>query len=106
MKNELAELGGIKMVVRNFNNIRHADDIVFLADTEEKLQRLLDELNVQCRIKELKINKSMTEVIAVSKRRGRLAVNINKKGVAINQVVKFRYLGSLVREDGRCDEEI
>ena len=35
--NELAELDGIKIEGQNVNNIRYADDIVLLADTEEKL---------------------------------------------------------------------
>ena len=66
----------------------------------------MDELNEQCRIEGLKINKSRTDVKGVTKSRERLAVNINIEGVAIKQVGKFRYLGSLVSEDGRCDEEI
>ena len=104
--NEITELDGIKIGGRNINNIRYADDMVLLADTEEKLQRLMDELNEQCRIKGLKINKSKTEVMGVTKRRERLDVNISIEGVAIKQVEKFRYLGSVVNEDGRCDGEI
>ena len=42
----------------------------------------------------------------VTKRRERLAVNINIESVAMKQVEKLRFLGSLVREDGRCDEHI
>ena len=34
---ELAELKGIMMGGRNVNNIRYADDLVLLADSEEKL---------------------------------------------------------------------
>ena len=104
--NELTELDGIKIGGRNVNNIRYADDMVLLADTEEKLQRLMDELTEQCRIKGLRINKSKTEVMGVTKRRERLPVSINIEGVAIRQVEKFKYLGSLVSEDGKCDEEI
>ena len=44
--------------------------------------------------------------MGVTKRRERLAVNMSIEGVALKQVGKFRYLGSFVSEDGRCDGEI
>ena len=37
MMNKLAELDGIKVGGRNVSNIRYADDMVLIADTEEKL---------------------------------------------------------------------
>ena len=32
---------GIKIAVRNINNLRHADDTTFMAESEEELKRLL-----------------------------------------------------------------
>ena len=32
---------GIKIAVRNINNLRHADDTTFMAESEEALKRLL-----------------------------------------------------------------
>ena len=42
----------------------------------------------------------------VTKRRERLPVNVALAGETINQVATFRYLGSVVSEDGRCEAEI
>ena len=103
---ELAELDGIRIGGRNVNNVRYADDMVLITDSEEKLQRLVSCLHEQCRIKGLRINRSKTEVMGVTKRNESLVMNINIEGVALKQVTKFRYLGSLVTEDARCETEI
>ena len=66
----------------------------------------MDELNEQNKMKGLMINKFKTEVMGVNESREKLAVNRNIDGVAIKQVGKFRYLGSLMSENGRCGEEI
>ena len=44
---EVRELDGIKIGGKNINNIRYADDMVMIADTEEKLQNLMDRLLVE-----------------------------------------------------------
>ena len=103
---ELAELEGISIGGRNINNIRYADDMVLIADSEEKLQRLISKLHEECNAKGLRINKSKTEVMGITKRTERLTVRTNIEGAPIKQVASFRYLGSLVTEDGRCDSEI
>ena len=38
---EIKELEGIRLNGYNINNIRYADDMVFVADSEKKLQGLL-----------------------------------------------------------------
>ena len=103
---KMADMEGIKVGGMNINNIRYADDTVIIADTEEKLQSLLDRLNVECRAMGLKINIGKTEVMGVTKRKEQLRVNVNIDGQAVKQVRSFRYLGALVDEDGRCDAEI
>lgn len=90
----------------DLEGIRYADDTVLIADTEEKLQRLVDRLDVECRGVGLRINIGKTEVMGMTKREERLRVNVNVGGQAVKQVRSFRYLGSLVNEDGRCDAEI
>ena len=74
---ELAELDGIRIGGRNVNNVRYADDMVLITDSEEKLQRLVSCLHEQCRIKGLRINRSKTEVMGVTKRNESLVMNIN-----------------------------
>ena len=42
---------GIKIVGRNFNNLRYADDTAFMAESEEELKNLL--IKVEGRVKKL-----------------------------------------------------
>ena len=47
---------GIKIVRRNINNLRYADDTTFMAESEEKLKRLLMKLKEKSKIAGLKLN--------------------------------------------------
>ena len=102
----LGEYEGLRVGGRNINNIRYADDTVLIADSEEKLQRLVDGLSEECRRYGLSVNKQKTEVMGLTKRSEQLVVDISLEGRRLDQVDSFRYLGSLVSEDGRCDSEI
>ena len=104
--NELKDLEGVKIGGRNINNIRYDDDMVLISDSEEKLQVLMQKLSEECTKMGLKINESKTESMGITKASGRLPVNITLDGLGIKQVSSFRYLGSLVDEDGKCDTEI
>ena len=76
--------------------------MVLLADTEERLQQLIDRLDEEGRTIGLKINIGKTEVMGVTKRTEQMRVDAHVKGEAVRQVSYFRYLGSLISEDGRC----
>ena len=89
-----------------FYAIRYADDTVLLADTEERLQELIDRLDEEGRAIGLEINIGRTEVMGAIKRTKQLRVEAHVNGEAARQVSSFRYLGSLIFEDGRCDTEI
>ena len=103
---EMEQLDGIKIGGGNINNIRYADDTVLLADTEERLQELIDRLDEEGRAIGLKINIGKTDVMGVTKRSEQLRVEAHVNGEAVRQVSSFRYLGSLISEDERCDAEI
>ena len=103
---EMKQLDGIKIGGGNINNIRYADDTILLADTEERLQELIDRLDEEGRAIGLKINIGKTEVMGMTKRTEQLRVEAHVNGEAVRQVSSFRYLGSLISEDGRCDAEI
>ena len=47
---------GIKPSGRNINNLRYADDTTFMAESEEKLKRLLMKLKEKSKIAGLKLN--------------------------------------------------
>ena len=103
---ELRNMEGINIGGTNINNIRYADDTVLIADTEEKLQGLVNKLNEGCGQYGLKINIGKTEVMGLTKRREELPVNIILGTGALKQVSTFKYLGSLICDDGKCDTDI
>lgn len=65
------------------NNLQYADDTVLIADSEEKLQRLVDKLVESCERKGLRININKTEVMGITKRQERLVVNVQIQGRGI-----------------------
>src|SRR5215469_11982612 len=103
---EIKELEGIRLNGYNINNIRYADDKALVADSEGRLQCLLNVLNEVSERKGLKINKSKTEVMVISRAVINPRVNIRIKDNLVKQVGRFNYLGSLINDDGRCEDEI
>ena len=103
---ELEGMEGVSIGGKNITNIRYADDTVLIADTERKLQRLVGKLNEECNKYGLKINISKTEVMGLTKRAGQLPVSISLESRVLSQVGSFKYLGSTVCEDGKCDTDI
>src|SRR4029077_20838818 len=86
-------------------DVRFADDQNMVADTERGLQRIMDNLNATVERYEMKINIKKTKVMKVSKNVGG-DLNITINGNRIEEVSCFKYLGSTMTEDGRCEIEI
>ena len=59
----MVDMEGVNVGGLNIKNIRYADDTVLIADTADKLQRLVDKLNVECNRVGLKIGIGNTEVM-------------------------------------------
>ena len=57
---------GIKIVKRNINNLRYADDITLMAEREEELKRLLMKVKDESDKSHLKINIQKTKIMASS----------------------------------------
>ena len=57
---------GIKIARRNINNLRHADDITLMAESEEELKSLLMKLKEESEKVDLKLNIQKTEIMAAS----------------------------------------
>ena len=55
---------GIKIVGRNINNLRYADDITFLAESEEELKSLLMKVKEESEKVSLKLNIQKTKIMA------------------------------------------
>ena len=55
---------GIKIVGRNINNLRYADDITLMAESEEELKNLLMKVKEESEKVGLKLNIQKTKVMA------------------------------------------
>ena len=103
---EIEELEGVRVGGRNVSCIRYADDTVLIADTNQKLQELTTALDEECRRKGLRINFAKTEVMGITKRRGRVDVEVNLQQRRVKQVDTFKYLGCTVGESANSEKEI
>jgi len=88
------------------NNIRYADDTVLISESEGKLQELLDKVVEESAKKGLTINCKKTECLVVSKKTRRPDCRLHIGNNTIKQVSKFNYLGSIIAENGKCEDEI
>ena len=57
---------GVKITRRNINNLRYADDITLMAESEEELKSLLMELKEESEKAGLKLNIQKTKIMASS----------------------------------------
>ena len=103
---ELDDLQGLSIGGRNLNNLRYADDTTLIAESQEKLQELLDKVVEESRQMGLSLNCKKTECMVISKKKiiPRCQLKINDSPIV--QIKKFSYLGSMITEDGRCETEI
>ena len=96
---------GIKVGGKLIQDVRFADDQGMIASTEKGLQKIMDKLNATAENFGMKINTKKTKVMKVSRNVGE-EINIMINGSRIEQVKSFKYLGSTMTEDGRCETEI
>ena len=77
-----------------------ADDTALMADSEEKLCRLVSEFGRICEIRKLRVNIGKSKVMRCSRygNGGRMPVILN--GEPLEEVDCLKYLGSQVAADG------
>ena len=92
---------GIKIVRRDINNLRYADDTTFMAEREEELKNLLMKVKEESEKFGLKLNIQKTKIMASG--------TINSwqtDGETKETVTDFILGGSKVTADGYCNHEI
>ena len=92
---------GIKIAGRNVNNLRYADDITNMAETEEKLKSLLIKVKVESEKVGLKLNIQKTKIMASGP-----ITSWEIDGKTVETVSDFIFLGSKITADGDCSHEI
>ena len=91
---------GIKIAVRNINNLTYADDTPLMAESEEELKSLVMKVKESKKIG-LKLNIQKTKVMASGP-----ITSWQIDGGTLETVADFILLGSKITTDGDCSHEI
>jgi len=92
---------GIKIVRRNINNLRYADDTTLMAEREEELKGLLMKVKEESEKVGLKLNIQKTKIMASGS-----ITSWEIDGETVETVSEFILGGSKITEDGDCSHEI
>ena len=92
---------GIKIARRNINNLRYADDITLMAESEEELKSLLMKVKEESEKAGLKLNIQKTKIVASGP-----ITSWQIDGETMETVTDFIFLGSKITVDGDCSHEI
>ena len=82
---------GIKIAVRNINNLRYADETTLMAESEEELKSLLMKVKEESEKAGLKLNIQKTKIMASSPITSRQI-----DGETVETVTDFSFLGSKI----------
>ncbi|GFO17364.1 RNA-directed DNA polymerase from mobile element jockey [Plakobranchus ocellatus] len=102
----LSKKPGIKVGGQNINNLRYADDTVLIAENKEDLQKLLNIVEEESRKKGFELNSKKTEVMVISRKQDSPKCDIFINEVKLKQSEKFKYLGTIISNDGKTNREI
>ena len=92
---------GIKTAGRNTNNLRYADNITLMAESEEELKRLLMKIKEESEKVGLKLNIQKTKIMASGP-----ITSWQIDGETVETVTDFIWGGSKITVDGDCSHEI
>ena len=92
---------GIKIAGRNLNNLRYADDITLIAESEEQLKSLLMKVKQESLKAGLKLNIQKTRIMAPGP-----ITSWQIDGETVETVTDFHFLGSKITSDDDCSHEI
>ena len=92
---------GIKIAGRNINNLRYADDITLMAESEEELKSLLMKGKEENEKVGLKLNIQKTKIMASGP-----ITSWKIDGERVETVSDFILGGSKITADGNCSHEI
>ena len=91
---------GIKIAVRNINNLRYADDTTLMAESKEELKSLWMKVKEESEKVGLKLNIQKTKIMASGP-----ITSWQIDGETVETVTDY-FLGSKITADGDCSHEI
>ena len=92
---------GIKIAGRNINNLRYADDMTLMAESEEELKSLLMRVKVESEKVGLKLNTQKTKIMASGP-----ITSWQVDGETVETVADFIFIGSKISAGDDCSHEI
>ena len=92
---------GIKIAGRNINNLRYADDITLMAESEAELKSLLMKVKEESEKVGLKLNILKTKIMASGP-----ITSWQIDGETVETVTDLIFLDSKITADGDCSHEI
>ena len=92
---------GIKIVRRNINNLRYADDTTFMAESKEELKSLLMKVKEESEKVGLKLNIQKTKIMASGS-----ITSWQIDGKTMETVTDFIFLGFKITADGDYSNEV
>ena len=97
---------GVTVGGRRISNLRYADDTAITAENENELHILANRVNEEGKDYGMKMNIKKTKTMVISRKDEIPKVSITLDGEPVEQVNKFVYLGELITENGKCEDEI
>ena len=91
----------VKTARKNINNLRYADDTIFMAESEEELRSLLMKVKEESQKAGLKLNIQKAKILASGP-----ITSWQKGGETMETVRDFIFLLSKITADGDCSHEI
>ena len=92
---------GIKTAWKNINNLRYADDITLMAESEEELKSLLMKVKLESEKVGLKLNIQKTKIMATGP-----ITSWQIDGETVETESDFIFGVSKITADGDCSHEI
>ena len=99
----LLSANGGRLVI---NQLLFADDAALVADSEEKLCRLVSEFGRACERRKLRVNVGKSKVMRCSRYGNGNRMHAIQNGESLEEVDCFKYLGSQVAADGGCEMDV
>ena len=92
---------GIKIVGRNIDSLRYADDIILMAESEEELKSLLIRVKEESKKASLKLSIQNIKIMVSGP-----ITSQQIEGEKVEAMTDFIFLGSKITADGDCSHEI
>ena len=81
-------------------------DTALVADSEDKLQKLVEEFGRVCERRKLRMNVNKSKVLCCSNRVDGRVLNVSLNGELLEEVDQFKYLGAQVGRMGGVEGDV